>query len=95
MVKSGKYDQREPVHPPVVTIRSLRRALHWTLDELADRVAEHLGTRPTKGALSAIEGGLRGASTEMLRALELAFDIDSHSIDTQYTPRATTKDAAA
>lgn len=41
----------------------------------------------TKGALSAIESGTRGASTVMIAALAAAYGIRSDQIVTDYEPR--------
>jgi transcriptional regulator with XRE-family HTH domain len=95
MVKSGKYDdQRQPVHPPVVRIGHLRSVAGLTLDQLCERVGEITGKPPTRGAMSAIEHGIRGASDEMLRAIALAFGLPPDAIDTTYVPRAGKGEAA-
>ena len=83
-----KYtNQRGRVTPPHVSLRTLRIACKLTLDQVCERVSEHTGKPLTRGALSAIESGLRGASSEVLRGLAHAYDIDAEDIDTQYEPR--------
>lgn len=67
----------------------LRRVSGLKLDEVCDQIEEITGDRPTKGALSAIENGHRGASAELLRALELVYGLQPGDITTTYQPRAT------
>lgn len=67
----------------------LRRVSGLTLDEVCDLVAEVTEDRPTKGALSAIENGHRGASAQLLAGLEHAFSLPVGSISTAYVPRNT------
>lgn len=80
--------QRPRVTPPHVSLKTLRKACHLTLDEVCTRVAEVTGKELTRGALSAIESGIRGASAEVLAGLAHAYDIDVSDIDTLYQPRA-------
>lgn len=62
--------RRTKVSPPMVGIGHLRRAHGWTLDQVRFRVSEITGTAPlSRGSLSAIETGSRGASMEVLAAL--------------------------
>ncbi|MGB3302651.1 MAG: helix-turn-helix transcriptional regulator [Gordonia sp. (in: high G+C Gram-positive bacteria)] len=82
-------NQRGRRTPPHVSIKVARQIAGWSLDELADRIEEATGDRPTRGALSAIENGVRGASREMLSAFEAAYGVTSGSITTDYEPRAT------
>lgn len=82
-----KYQQREKVNPPHVSLRSLRVACKLTLDQVCARVEEETGKPLTRGALSAIESGLRGASADVLRGLAHAYDLRPEDIDTQYEPR--------
>lgn len=79
--------QRNPKVPPHVSIAVVRRLSGLTLDEVCDRVQEITGDRPTKGALSAIENGHRGASAQLLAALEGAYQLPDGSISTTYRPR--------
>ena len=82
--------QRERKTPPHISLRTHRLALDPTptLDDIADRVEALTGERPTKGALSAIESGIRGASIELLAALNEAYGFEPGAITTDYTPRA-------
>lgn len=81
--------QREKKTPPHVPLGVLRRALHLTLDEVCARVSESLpGDRElTRGALSAIENGHRGASPDVLQALEVAYGLAGDDITVDYEPR--------
>ncbi len=81
--------QRKPKVPPHVSLKTLRLALKLTLDDIADRIEENRGDRPTRGALSAAESGLRGVSAELLAALEEAYGLEPGMITTTYRPRAT------
>lgn len=81
--------QRSPKAPPHVTLRTLRLALGLRIEDVAKRVEEITGDKPTKGALSAIETGTRGVSAELLVALEQALKLDPGSITTTYEPRPT------
>ena len=82
--------QRPRVTPPYVSLKALRKACHLTLDEVCSRVAEVAGRELTRGALSAIESGLRGASAEILAGLAHAYDLDVDDFDTTYEPRVRT-----
>lgn len=85
---ANKYQQRPRVTPPHVSIRILRRVSKLTLDEVCLKVNEaDPKLSLSRGALSAIENGLRGASTAVIAALEVVYDIEPGSIDTQYEPR--------
>lgn len=80
--------KRAPVTPPHVTLSVLRAATGLTLDAVCARIKEECPElAPTRGALSAIERGIRGASDRMLRALEMAYGIPDGSLTTSYTPR--------
>lgn len=81
--------QRKPKVPPHVPLGVLRRVSGLTLDEVCDLVAEVTGDRPTKGALSAIENGHRGASAQLIAGLEHAYQLPAGSISTTYEPRQT------
>lgn len=82
------YDhQREKRNPPHVGLADLRAALGLTQQQLADRVAPHLKSQSfTKGALSAIELGHRGASPETLAALEAALGLAPGKLRVDYSP---------
>lgn len=88
MANQDKYrNQRDRVTPPHVSLRALRVACKLTLDQVCALVEEETGRPLTRGALSAIESGLRGASAEVLRGLAHAYDLRPDDIDTKYEPR--------
>lgn len=85
-----KYDQRPEVTPPHVSLRVLRQTNKLTLDQVVDLVNDYLGesTKPfTRGALSAIENGHRGASARIVEALEVAYGLGTGDVVTDYEPR--------
>lgn len=92
-----RYDrQRERRTPPHVSLQTFRLALkridpdgHWDLDDICERIEAIHGDRPARGTLSAIENGARGASAQLLAALEEAYKLPAGSITTDYAPRAT------
>ena len=87
--------QRNPKVPPHISVGVLRRVSGLKLDDVCDEIEEITGDRPTKGALSAIENGHRGASSELLAALEMVYGLQPGDITTNYTPRNTPHVATA
>lgn len=82
------YDsQRARRTPPHVSLGDLRSVSGKTLDQVCEAVSETLGKPFTRGALSAIENGHRGASRPVLEALEVAYGLRPGSLDTNYVPR--------
>lgn len=77
--------------PPHVSLRNLRRASGLSLDDVCRAISETLDLPPnkpfTRGALSAIEGGLRGPSQQVLDALAVAYGLDPGDIVTDFEPR--------
>lgn len=77
--------------PPHVSLRNLRRASKLSLDDVCEALTETLGLPPekpfTRGGLSAIEGGLRGPSQDVLDALAVIYGLDPGDIVTDYEPR--------
>lgn len=80
--------------PPHVSIRVLRRVSGLKLDDVCELVEEATGDRPSRGTLSAIENGHRGASAELLAALEMVYGLQPGDITTNYVPRNTPHVAA-
>jgi len=76
-----KYTERDRKAPPTVSIRSLRIATGRTLDDVCKSFEEIAGKPLTKGALSAIESGLRGVSDETAKCLALAYGLDEQAIE--------------
>lgn len=80
-MSSSKYTERDRKTPPSVTIRSLRTATGRTLEDVCKAFEEIAGKPLTKGALSAIESGLRGVSPETAKFLALAYGLDEDAIE--------------
>lgn len=72
-------DTRRPKRkPPLVSIKHLREAHGWTLDQVRYQVQEITGATDamSRGSLSAIELGHRGASIEVLGALAKIYGLE-------------------
>jgi transcriptional regulator with XRE-family HTH domain len=80
-MSNTKYTERDRKSPPSVSIRSLRTATGRTLDDVCKAFEEIAGKPLTKGALSAIESGLRGVSPDTARFLALAYGLDENAIE--------------
>lgn len=84
----SRYDDQRPRKtPPHVSLRDLRSVSGKTLDQVCDGVTEVTGKPFTRGALSAIENGHRGASITVLRALEVVYGLRPGALVTDYQPR--------
>lgn len=82
-----EYDkQRRKVQPPHAPLSAIRAALGLTQTEVCNGVEAITNKTFTKGALSAIENGHRGASAETLRALEVVFRIPAGALVVNYEP---------
>lgn len=84
--KDSYRDQRDKVSPPTVGLADLRRSHGMTQVQVAEAVAAKTDEDFYSGSLSLIEGGHRGASTDILRALEQVFGLRAGAITTDYTP---------
>jgi transcriptional regulator with XRE-family HTH domain len=85
---ASRYDaQRARKTPPHVALQDLRAVSGKTLDQVCEAASEVLSKPLTRGALSAIENGHRGASTSVLRALEVAYGLRPGALVTDYEPR--------
>jgi hypothetical protein len=85
----SKYEtQREAKVPPHVPLKYIRLAFDLSIDTVIARIESETGRRYTRGAISAIENGHRGASSEILEAFELAYSLPLGAISTDYVPRA-------
>ena len=73
--------------PPHVSLKALRQAQGKTLEAICSELEHETGMTLTRGALSAIESGLRGASAEILRGLEIALNLEPGDIVTDYEPK--------
>jgi hypothetical protein len=86
--KHRRYERQRPsVTPPHVSLGDLRLAVGLTIDQLIERVEEETGRRYTRGAISAVENGHRGASEELLEGLALAYGLRRDALTTTYEPR--------
>lgn len=79
--------QRDRKTPPHISLGDLRSVSGKTLDEVCEAASETLDSPLTRGALSAIENGIRGASPKVLAALEVAYGLRPGAIVTDYEPR--------
>jgi len=87
MTRTTYDQQRRKVTPPHVSLHDLRLATGITIDALCERIADVTGKKPTRGAISAIENGHRGASVELLTAIAGAYGLPAGAITTEYQPR--------
>ena len=86
--------QRAKLVPPHVTLKALRQSKGKTLEAVCTELEKETGLTLTRGALSAIESGLRGASAQILRGLEAALDLEPGDIVTDYEPKSRKATAA-
>ena len=83
--------QRPRKAPPVASLRALRLVSGKTLDQVCEAVTDYLRENSgkadrapfTRGAMSAIETGTRGASPEVLSAIEFAYGLDAGALAIQ------------
>lgn len=75
-------------------LKFVRIAAGLTLEDVSVRIAGRTGRRYGKGTLSAIESGMRGASVEVLSALEAVYHLPAGSIRTDYVPRAARREGS-
>lgn len=89
MSSANKYaNQRARRIPPHVSLGHLRAATGLTIDQLIERMRQEVPELTvTRGAISAIENGHRGASEQMLDALAAAYGLPAGAIATDYRPR--------
>lgn len=79
-------DPRPRMQPPFVDLASVRRLVGLTQTDVCAKVEAVIGKTFTKGALSAIETGQRGASPEVLAALQTALGIHAGDLQTAWEP---------
>lgn len=95
---NAKYSgQRDKVAPPQIGLAQLRKSHGLTQAAVADKVAAIIDKPFVSSSLSVIEGGHRGASGEVLAALEQVFGISPGSLWVGYKPshdRRKSEDAA-
>lgn len=91
-----KYDQQRPkVEPPRIGLADLRKSHRMTQDAVAEQVAAIIDEKFLGTSLSLIEGGHRGASVDVLRALEQVFGLGPGSLVVDYTPSHSRRKGAA
>lgn len=83
-----KTPKRERRLPPHVPLSALRTVAGWSLDNLAKQLAEKTPCSPGRGTLCAIEKGDRGASLDLLHALETVYGLEDGTISTTWQPMA-------
>lgn len=83
-----KTPRREKRVPPHVPIGALRSAAGWSLEDLAQNLAEKTNCAPGRGTLCAVESGARGASIDLLNALEVVYGLKPGTISTTWDPKA-------
>lgn len=84
----SKYDnQRAPKNPPHFALKHARAIAGITAEELCRRIREEDPTlNPTRGTISLIESGSRGASPRMLAAICAAYGLPPDALETDYKP---------
>jgi len=86
---SRNYDNQRPKRqPPVVPLAALRKSHGLTQPDVLARIKDESGRTYTVGALSALEGGHRGASEHFLQDIAAVFGLEPADLWTDYTPRA-------
>ncbi|MGZ4518927.1 MAG: helix-turn-helix domain-containing protein [Mycobacteriaceae bacterium] len=81
------YSQQRPkVTPPQIGLADLRKSHKLTQANVAEQVAAIIDGEFYSGSLSLIEKGHRGASAEVLRALEQVFGLAEGAVAVDYTP---------
>ncbi|ORL01542.1 hypothetical protein A6F56_04275 [Prescottella equi] len=55
---------------------------------LIERIQQETGHRYSRGAISAVENGHRGASVELIEAIEIAYGLPAGSIRVDYKARS-------
>ena len=87
MPKTTKYEsQRREVQPPSIGLADLRKSHRMTQAEVANQVAAIIDKPYDSGTLSTVEGGHRGASLEVLSALEQVFGLAPGALLVSYAP---------
>lgn len=86
MPQTDYAKQRAKVPPPQVSIGVLRKSHRLTQENVAEQVAAIIDKPFYSGSLSLIEGGHRGASEEVLRALEQVFGLATGDLSVTYQP---------
>lgn len=91
------YDKQRPkVTPPQIGLADLRESHGLTQAAVAAQVASRItADKFNAGSLSLIEGGHRGASAEVLAALEQVFKLKPGALTVDYEPSHSRRKGAA
>lgn len=84
--KYESQDKRARRTPPFLSLADLRFVSGKTLDDICNAIGEELGAPFSRGSLSSIETGRRGASPRVLAALEVAYGLRPGALRTDYAP---------
>lgn len=90
--------QRPRVNPPHLGLADLRKSHGLSQAQVAERIAVITDEPYYAGTVSLIEGGYRGTSEPVLRALEQIFGLREGSLRVDYAPthsRRKVEDSAA
>lgn len=91
-----EYDKQRPkVAQPQVGLADLRKSHRLTQVAVADQIAAIIDKPFNDGSLSLIEGGHRGASPEVLAALEQVFGLGPDTMRVDYEPSHDRRKGAA
>lgn len=86
--RTGRYAKQRPQRtPPHVSLRDLRIAVGLTIDQVLARLEIQTDRKYSRGTISAIENGHRGASADLLVELALVYGLRPDAITTDYQPR--------
>lgn len=80
------YPKSREVNPPRIGLAELRKSHRLTQAAVAEQVAAIIDKPYNSGTLSLLEGGHRGASAEVLAALEQVFGLAPGSMAVDYEP---------
>lgn len=86
MPKTEYQKQRPKVSPPQIGLADLRKSHRLTQAQVAEQVAAIIDQQFLGTSLSLIEGGHRGASDDVLRALEQVFGLAAGALAVNYSP---------
>lgn len=87
MAATDRYTEQRPrVAAPRIGLADLRKSHKLTQGAVADRIAAIIDKPFYSGSLSLIENGQRGASAEVLAALEQVFGLAPGSMAVEYEP---------
>lgn len=80
------YPKSREVTPPRIGLADLRKSHRLTQAQVAERVAAIIDKPYNAGSLSLLEGGHRGASADVLGALEQVFGLGPGALVVNYEP---------